>query len=227
MKLETKRKVAKMIAGDYNPRVTEYRKSWPFLSGCESILDAACGTGTFMMFAPERMVGVDYNPENVRYCCEKGLKAQVGNIRKLPFESNSFDGVHCSHVLQCLDPDGAAETFNEFMRVLKPGGRLVITTLNSFRRFYRHPENVRPYPPDAIMRYFGGRAGATSPMYEMQGEVRVQGMWKRRPPLVELFVVDAKWGSWTALFNAFQSRIGLRKFWTYDAYVLCLTLNNK
>ena len=42
--------------------------------------------------------------------------------------------------------------FIELGKILKPGGILIICTLNDFKRFFKHPENCKPYPPDSIFR---------------------------------------------------------------------------
>ena len=39
----------------------------------QRIADVACGTGTFCDLAPQRIVGVDINPDNVSHCKSKGL----------------------------------------------------------------------------------------------------------------------------------------------------------
>ncbi len=42
------------------------------------------------------------------------------DIRKIPFDNNTFDAVICNHVLEHVDED--AVSMREFFRVMKPGG---------------------------------------------------------------------------------------------------------
>lgn len=49
-----------------------------------------------------------------------------GDIFDLPFRDNTCDYVHCSHVIEDFDPMRWPVMFTEWMRVLKPGGFLVL-----------------------------------------------------------------------------------------------------
>jgi SAM-dependent methyltransferase len=208
-----------------DPRPQEYRFAFGFLSDAKTILDVGCGTGTFCELAPERMVGIDINPDNVALCNSKGIKAQVGSALDLPWPDESFDGVHCSHLLQVFRPDEAVKCISELARVTKPGGTIVITTLNDFRRFYRHPENVRPYPPDALFRlFFAKPVGSSSPMWSGIPQVRELGIRRRRPPLVELeFPSSRALARVAGALNGLQLGLNLRKFWSFNAYTLALS----
>lgn len=199
----------------------EYRIALKFLEDCNNILDVGCGTGTFLSKRPDAISGVDVNPENVEYCRRQGLRAAVGDALALEFDDQVFDGVHCSHLMQVFLPDQAAQLIKELARVTRTGGKIVITTQNWFSRFYRHPENVRPYPPDAIRRYYYTRRGSVSPMYPDLPRLRQQGICLRRPPLVELYssarpTLDRV----STVLNAIQYAFYLRKFWSYDAYTV-------
>ncbi|MBW2973138.1 class I SAM-dependent methyltransferase [Candidatus Woesearchaeota archaeon] len=50
--------------------------------------------------------------------------------KKLKFEDNSFDLIWGSEIIEHLD--NPAFSISEFKRVLKPGGRLILTTPNSY-----------------------------------------------------------------------------------------------
>jgi SAM-dependent methyltransferase len=223
-----RKRVAALLVGDYDLRAEEYLVSWKLLNGCHRILDAGCGTGTFLAHAPDRIEGIDINPDNVAYCRERALNATVGSVLEIPFPADSFDAVHCSHVMQVFAPDEAAQMLREFIRVVRPGGNIVISTLNWHPRFFQHPENARPYPPDALMRYFAERGGATSPMRRGIGTATLEYVWKRRPPLIEFHhSSDARWTGRLQLLNRSQMRFGLRKFWSYDAYIAKLRVTAK
>lgn len=65
-------------------------------------------------------------------------KIKICNIEtdKFPFESNSFDLVVCTEVLEHL-PQSPAHALSESRRVTKPGGSLLVTTPNIARSINR------------------------------------------------------------------------------------------
>ncbi|MEZ4219278.1 MAG: metalloregulator ArsR/SmtB family transcription factor [Polyangiaceae bacterium] len=62
-----------------------------------------------------------------RFKGQRGVRLVVGDLVELPFERESFDHVLCSSVLTYVDEP--ARALSEAARVLRPGGRLVLTTL--------------------------------------------------------------------------------------------------
>jgi methionine biosynthesis protein MetW len=96
-------------------------------------LDVGCGTGN--SYAGElrhrgvSYVGVDISPEAVEAARAAGLDAQViADAAELPFADETFDRVLCIEVLEHLfAPQDAAR---EVHRVLRPGGRLVVSAPN-------------------------------------------------------------------------------------------------
>jgi len=204
-------------------RKREYAAACAFLRGRSSVLDVACGTGTFLRQFGPGAIGIDINPENVEFCLQQGLDARVGSALQLPFQDRAFEAVHCSHLMQVFNPDQAVTLIRELARVTVPGGRIVLTTLSDFRRFFRHPENVRPYPPDAIRRLFGKQRGAQSPMFQAMPTLIERSIWLRHPALLELnFSSSARLARIGAVLAAGQRVVGLRKFWQFDAFVMCL-----
>jgi SAM-dependent methyltransferase len=101
------------------------------------VLDAGCGSGVMSRLLashhPEsEVVGVDQNPRYVSFATERAapeglanLSFESADIRKLPFETASFDVVCSQNVLFYIADQQAA--LQEFRRVLKPGGQLVIS----------------------------------------------------------------------------------------------------
>ncbi len=51
---------------------------------------------------------------------------QVADVRNIPLPDNTFDRVVCVSVLEHV-PDGHVKGLNEMLRVLKPGGHLLLT----------------------------------------------------------------------------------------------------
>lgn len=208
----------------YNRRKEEYDFAWSYISESSAILDVACGTGTFLNYAPNKIEGLDLNPDNVAYCKSTGLNAILGNALSLPYKNNSFESVHSSHIIQVLQPDMAATYVRELFRVCKPGGYIVLTALNNSPVFWRHPENARPYGPQAIQRLFSGQKGEQSPMWQhMPARPEIVALRKRRQPLFEL-ASDSSWSVQRifSIINALQYGFYLRKYWAFDAYTLVM-----
>jgi SAM-dependent methyltransferase len=97
------------------------------------VIDVGCGAGaTYARWVDERAsyVGVDVSSKAVDLAREAGLEAQVVNdASELPFEDDSFDLAICIEVLEHLfAPHDAAR---EIRRVLRPGGKLIVSAPNA------------------------------------------------------------------------------------------------
>jgi SAM-dependent methyltransferase len=99
----------------------------------DTVLDVGCGPGNFTRaFAEEvpggLVVGLDASGPMLVRAVEETAATNVeyvrGDASDLPFKDASFDGVCCFAALYLIDdPYGALD---EFVRVLKPGGRLAL-----------------------------------------------------------------------------------------------------
>src|SRR6202020_261887 len=66
----------------------------------------------------------------------------LGDISELPFHDNSFDAVINIQVLEHLKEPGIG--INEMARVLKPGGELILTTVQCWE-IHQHPNDFFRY----------------------------------------------------------------------------------
>jgi len=94
------------------------------------ILDIGASTGANLRMLREigfaGCEGLDSSDEAVRWCAEKGLgNVTKGDICDLPFADATFDLVLATDVIEHVDDDAAA--LRGIRRVLKPGGRALIT----------------------------------------------------------------------------------------------------
>jgi len=66
-----------------------------------------------------------HDAEYIRFAAEHGYSAEYGDIFNIPAEDDSFDVVTCISVVEHVPHKHHA--LKEMLRVLKPGGRLVLT----------------------------------------------------------------------------------------------------
>jgi ubiquinone/menaquinone biosynthesis C-methylase UbiE len=104
------------------------------------ILDIGCGTG-FMtqsyVRAGREITALDLSVPSLEILTNrrlKGVTAVHGDATSLPFPECSFGAVIAHVSIQHIPEDLHAKVFSEMFRVLRPGGRLVVTVFNS-RKF--------------------------------------------------------------------------------------------
>ncbi|NAZ81806.1 methyltransferase domain-containing protein [Kineococcus sp. R8] len=96
-------------------------------------LDAACGTGRLaerLVRAGHDVVGVDASPEMLAVARRRVPQARfvAGALERLPVADASVDVVVCALALSHLPSLGPA--VQEFARVLRPGGHLVVSDVH-------------------------------------------------------------------------------------------------
>jgi SAM-dependent methyltransferase len=99
-------------------------------------LDFGCGPGTLTGLLPQRIsaVGVDIAASQLSYAEKHYAGPNREFIRidspQLPFPDQSVDSISCVEVIEHLELGLSGTIFSEFGRVLKPGGKLIVTTPN-------------------------------------------------------------------------------------------------
>jgi demethylmenaquinone methyltransferase/2-methoxy-6-polyprenyl-1,4-benzoquinol methylase len=107
----------------------------------ESVLEVATGTGVQLVALAQRnpsgrTVGIDFAPGMVKRTRKRLRRAGLddvelheGDARALPFADASFDLVTNEYMLNLMPHADIARAVKELHRVLKPGGRLVVTNM--------------------------------------------------------------------------------------------------
>jgi SAM-dependent methyltransferase len=124
------------------------------------VLDVACGAGNATIPAAKaaaRTVGLDITPELLeagkKSAAEAGVEIEwvEGDAQDLPFDEASFDVV--LSVFGCMFAPDHAKAAAELVRVLKPGGRMVVAAWRpegSMGRFFATIAKHMPPPPEGF-----------------------------------------------------------------------------
>jgi SAM-dependent methyltransferase len=130
----------------------------------ETVLDLGSGAGFDSFIAASkvgstgRVIGIDMTPEmiekarrNARESSFENVEFRLGEIESLPVSENHVDVVISNCVIN-LSPD-KRKVFQESFRVLKPGGRLMVSDMVLLKEL---PEVIRK----SVEAYVGCIAGA-------------------------------------------------------------------
>jgi ubiquinone/menaquinone biosynthesis C-methylase UbiE len=111
-------------------RPYEYAFANYFLESKDIILDAGCGIGhPFKFYAGKRVqkvYAVDSNENILENIYDSNVIPIVSDIKDIPIEDNTVDKVFCISVLEHIE-EGKVEILKEFKRVLKDGGKVILT----------------------------------------------------------------------------------------------------
>lgn len=147
-------------------------------------LDVGCGTGFLTLELASRghrASGIDFAPAMIARARGKaaaqglGARFDEGDAERLPYPDGSFDLVISRHVLWTLPHPEAA--LDEWLRVLRPGGRLAIIDGAQYNDATAPPqrENARTSTEYAAISdrlpFYGGR-----PREEIEALLRARGL---------------------------------------------------
>jgi len=186
-----------------------------------SVLDIACGAGDWLAVTSAlgaTASGIDISKRAISICRQRMPNGDfhVGPAEMLPFQSGSYDLVTCLGSLEHFLDQPAA--LAEMLRVMKPGGRIVILVPNAGFLTYR------------LGLYRGTQQQAVRetirPLSEWQEMLNASGLvvkerWK------DLHVLDRRWifrKPWSLSPLRLLQALALTVWplnWQYQVYHLC------
>lgn len=130
---------AGVVPAEAIPELTE--ELW--LRPGSTLLDLACGRGAYGLAVAKQtgtaLIGMDFSEQALIEAREQGARMGVDNVSFVTGELTatglpdaSVDAVLCTDAIQF--PDESAVAYAEIRRVLKPGGRAVLTSWEPFDR---------------------------------------------------------------------------------------------
>ena len=148
----------------------------------ETLLDIGCNWGRWTISAARRgyrAVGIDPNLDAVLAARQVAASLNVvadfvvGDARRLPFESDTFDVCFSYSVLQHFSKSDATAALDQIQRVLRqggtsliqmPNGRGLVSFATQARRRFREPTDfdVRYWTPTELTRTFTRHIGPST-----------------------------------------------------------------
>ena len=171
-----------VFRGRHDDIVEGQRSYLRYFEGAAEVVDIGCGRGEFLELLREhgiRARGIDTNPEMVARCTERGLDVirndALEYLRALP--DASVGGLFSAQVVEHLKPRYLARMLEAVHRVLRPGGRAVIETINPaswsafFSAYLRDVTHRQPLHPDTLQH-----------MLRAAGFTAVEVVYRSPPP---------------------------------------------
>jgi SAM-dependent methyltransferase len=96
-----------------------------------TVLDVGCGDGkrTLARLGDARAVGLDFSRRGLDLARGNvpGAALVQGDMVDIPIADGSVDGITAYHAVFHVDRDRHTDVYREFARVLRPGGRVLMT----------------------------------------------------------------------------------------------------
>jgi O-antigen chain-terminating methyltransferase len=198
----------------------------PLFDGLADVLDVGCGRGEFLDLLSARGVrarGIDLNHEMAEGCRARGLDVTeadaVGYLSSVP--DASLGGIFSAQVVEHLQPGYLLRFLELAYFKLRPGGRLVLETLNPacwiafFDSYIRDITHVWPLHPETL-KYLVVASGFTRAAIEFRSPVPDQD---RLQPIAIPAGADLALGELAEAFNGNVEKLNARIF-TYLDYAV-------
>jgi glycosyltransferase involved in cell wall biosynthesis/2-polyprenyl-3-methyl-5-hydroxy-6-metoxy-1,4-benzoquinol methylase len=175
---------------DYGAFLDRFRGDWdrvrdlaapyvPMLADHAPVLDLGCGRGELLDLLREDGIearGIDLAPELVALARERGLEVDEGDavtaIGRLA--ARSLGAITALHLIEHLDYKALEELLTGCRRALRPGGLLILETVNVYdvknlAGFWIDPTHHRPIIPETLLALTGAAGFAEGSVFAPGG----------------------------------------------------------
>jgi len=153
-------KTAERVSRDASDNFVFQRSLLAYHAAAERIagdvLEIGTGSGYGIeVVAPRaaRFVTIDKHAPALELTQKPGVEFRQTVVPPLPFGDETFDCAISFQVIEHIDKD--AEFVREIHRVLRPGGRFIVTTPNAPMSLTRNPWHVREYTAGELQKLLG------------------------------------------------------------------------
>jgi SAM-dependent methyltransferase len=199
----------------------------PLFEGQSDVLDIGCGRGEFLDLLAARGIsarGIDLNHEMAEACQARGLEVTeadaVGYLTSLP--DASLGGIFAAQVVEHLEPGYLLQLLDLSYHKLRPGGRLVLETLNPacwvafFESYIRDITHRWPLHPETL-KYLVIASGFTHATIEFRSPVPDQD---KLQPIAAPAGADSALVDLIEAFNGNVEKLNSRMFTFMDYAVV-------
>lgn len=125
-------------------------------AGCGgSALDVGCGEGSYidiLLQENRRVVGIDRRVGSLKRTRSEypDVEAVLADIKQIPFKPESFDILLCIDTLQYLNEESRQLAVENFAKLLKPGGTMIMDIKNKWSPAYR----LKRFRDSSLVSYY-------------------------------------------------------------------------
>lgn len=120
----------------------------------------------------------EINEKNAQIAVNNGFVTHIGNILQNKINTESYDIIHCSHIIEHFKYPDVITFIDEMLRIVKTNGYIIIRSPLMWGNFFDDIDHIRPYPPAAIINYLN------NPQQQVVGhnKVSIVNIWYRTYP---------------------------------------------